>query len=99
MIIMNMQNKLYARKFSSPPKNLFVTPQKKSNSQPREEQRASCPPQPTPIHKLSITSMVWNISMGQLGYLSVCTPSQLLHDDCCIYMCRSFKLAQVEVTM
>jgi len=23
--------------------------------------------------------MLWNISIGQLGYLSVCAPSQLLH--------------------
>ena len=36
-------------------------------------------PCPTPIHKLSITSMVWNISIDQLGYLPVCAPSQLLH--------------------
>jgi len=36
-------------------------------------------PQPTPIHKLSRTPMVWNISVGQLGWLSGCAPSQLLH--------------------
>jgi len=30
-----------------------------------EEQILSCC-QPTPIHKLSMTSMVWNISIGQL---------------------------------
>jgi len=36
-------------------------------------------PRSTPIHKLSVTSMVWNISTGQPGCLSVCAPSQLLH--------------------
>jgi len=34
---------------------------------------------PTPIHKLSMMSMVWNISTGQLGWLSDYAPSQLLH--------------------
>ena len=33
------------------------------------------PPQPTPVHKLSMTSMVWNISIGQLVCLSVLPPS------------------------
>jgi len=36
-------------------------------------------PCPTPIYKLSMTSMVWNISIGQLGCLSRCAASQLLH--------------------
>ena len=36
-------------------------------------------PPANPIHKQSTTSMVWNISTGQLGYLSGCAPSQLLH--------------------
>jgi len=35
-------------------------------------------PRPTPIHKLSVASMVWNISIGQLG-LSGHAPSQLLY--------------------
>jgi len=26
-----------------------------------------------------MTSMIWNISIDQLGYLSGCAPSQLLH--------------------
>jgi len=38
----------------------------------------SCPTA-NPIHKLSMTSMVWNISTGQLGYLPGCALSQLLH--------------------
>jgi len=36
-------------------------------------------PQPTFIHKLSVTPMVWNICTGQLGCLSGYAPSQLLH--------------------
>jgi len=35
--------------------------------------------QPTPVPKQRRTSMVWNISIGHLGYLSGCAPSQLLH--------------------
>jgi len=34
---------------------------------------------PTSIPKLTMTSMVWNTSTGQLGYLSGHAPSQLLH--------------------
>jgi len=34
---------------------------------------------PTPIDKLSMVSMVWNVSIGQLGCLSGCAPSQLKH--------------------
>jgi len=37
-----------------------------------------CPPA-NPIHKLSMVSMVWNISMAQLGYPLGCAPSQLPH--------------------
>jgi len=44
----------------------------------RRADKDSCP-QPTRIHKLSRMSMVWNISIGKLGYLSGCAPSQLLH--------------------
>jgi len=40
-----------------------------SNSWKTEEPIAYCP-QPTPIHKLSMMSMVWNISIGQLCCLS-----------------------------
>jgi len=44
----------------------------------QERKRCSIPaPRPTPIYKLSMMSMIWNISMGQLGYLSGCAPSQL----------------------
>ena len=41
---------------------------KREDSKPTENEREKIPaPQPTPIHKRSITSMVWNISIGQLG--------------------------------
>ena len=45
------------------------TPGKSLNSQKRlNSQKKRVPaPQPTPIYKLSMTPMVWNISMGQLG--------------------------------
>jgi len=36
-------------------------------------------PRLTPIHKPSMTSMVWNISVGRLGPAACCAPSQLLH--------------------
>jgi len=36
-------------------------------------------PWPSPVHKLGMTSLVWNTSIGQLGFLSGCAPSQLLH--------------------
>jgi len=35
-------------------------------------------PWPMPIHKLNMTSIMRNISIGQLG-LSDCAPSQILH--------------------
>jgi len=44
----------------------------------RRAERDSCP-WPAPIPKLSMMSMVWNICIGQLGSLSGCAPSQLLH--------------------
>jgi len=42
--------------------------------------RAECllPPRPTPIHELSMTSMVGYFSIGQLSYLPGYAPSQLL---------------------
>jgi len=44
-----------------------------------DKKRAEIPnPWPTSIHKLSTASMVWNVSIGQLGR-SACAPSQLLH--------------------
>jgi len=51
----------------------------KSGFELKEKRRAdSCPPT-NPVHKLSVTSMVWDISPGLLGWLAVCGPSQLLH--------------------
>jgi len=43
-----------------------------SDSQPREDLKSqnrerSLPPQPIPIHKPSMTSMIWNIPIHQLG--------------------------------
>jgi len=43
-----------------------------------EKKRIPAPPCPTPIYKLNMTSMIWNISIGQLG-LAGHAPSQLLH--------------------
>jgi len=38
------------------------------------------PPQPTPIYKLSMTYMVWNISIGQLGVAAwLCSLPALAH--------------------
>jgi len=45
----------------------------------KREKRKIPAPWPTPINKLSVTSMVWNISIGQLSYQSGSAPSQLLH--------------------
>jgi len=59
-------------------KNLNSQTRQDPNPWKTEEQRASYPPA-NPIHKLSMMFMVWNISLGQLGYLSGCAPSQLLH--------------------
>jgi len=37
-------------------------------------------PQPTPIYKLSITSMIWSISIGQLGLAAwLCLLPALVH--------------------
>jgi len=37
-------------------------------------------PQPTPIHQLSKTSLVWNISIGQLGLVDwLCSLPALVH--------------------
>jgi len=47
------------------------------NSQKREEQKSPCP-LANPFHKLSMMSIVWNISIGQLGHLSGCAPLQLV---------------------
>jgi len=50
----------------------------------RKKKTTFLPPRPTPIHKLSMTSMVWNISTAAgniipLGELPGYAPSQLLH--------------------
>jgi len=71
-------------KFHKTPKK-DQTPRKSSNSQKREEsnswnQERSIPaPWPVLIPKLSMVSMLWNTSIGQLGCLSGYSPSQLLH--------------------
>ena len=44
----------------------FKPPDKKGLNPWKWERKDSCP-QPTPIHKLSMMSMLWNISTGQLG--------------------------------
>ena len=44
----------------------------------REKKKGIPAPMPTPIRKWRVISMVWNISIGQLGSLSGCAPSQLL---------------------
>jgi len=51
-------------------------PRKSSNSPPREDlnfqktkKRIASSSWTTTMHKLSIMSMVWNISVGQLDYL------------------------------
>jgi len=86
MIIMNMQSKLCTIFLTTrrPIRHLSVqTPGperiQKLAEKREKEQRAFPPPWPTPIHNLGMTCMVWNISIGQLGCLSVCAPSQLLH--------------------
>jgi len=42
------------------------------------------------IHKSSMTSMVWNISTGQLRCVSGCAPSQLLH-TCSLAECEKLE--------
>jgi len=86
---MNMQNKLYATLFFSLPDDKPASsqaamtdlmdfaefPKKRPNSwKSLNSQKKRIPaPWPTPIHKLSMMSMLWNISTGQLG-LSFCAP-------------------------
>jgi len=77
MIMMNMQNKLYTKQFTHSlmtklqplPKQRSQNPELEDfedlNSQKKKE-RDSCP-RLTPIYKQNKTSMVWNISIGQLG--------------------------------
>jgi len=43
-----------------------------------ETRRADSCPWPTSVPKISVMSMVWNISAGQLGWLAGCASSQLL---------------------
>ena len=47
-------------------------------------------PWPTTFYKLSMTSTVWNISIGQLRYLSGYAPSQLAH-ACSLAECKKPK--------
>jgi len=49
-------------------KKEFELPDKR-RFKPTEKRRAESflPPQPTPIHKLSMMSVVWNTPIGQLG--------------------------------
>ena len=65
--------------FQQIPKKVWTPGQKRIWTHGKEKSRELPAPWPVPIHKLSVTSMVWIISIGQLGYLSGCTPSQLLH--------------------
>jgi len=62
------------------PKKRFKLLAKKGfeNSGKTKKPKALCPPANS-IHKLSMTSMVWIISTGQLGCLSGCAAFQLLH--------------------
>jgi len=50
------------------------------------------------IHELRITSMVWNISTGQLGYLSGHAPSQLLHTRLLVEYGRLEKVLDILAT-
>jgi len=84
-MIKNTQNKLYTIQFFSLPDDSFTAqkkfelPAKRGFQLPGTEKLiASCTPA-NPIYKQSMTSVVWNISTGQLGYLSGHAPSQLLH--------------------
>jgi len=91
-ILMNMQNKLYTIQFFSAPRAAIAEPRNpkfpERVSTPRQEgirthgnekSRDLPAPRPSPVHKLSMMSKIWNISLGQLGYLPGCAPSQLLH--------------------
>jgi len=53
----------------------------KRGFEPTEKQQSTELPAPrsTPTPKLSVASMVWNISIHQLDYLYGYVPSQLLH--------------------
>jgi len=53
----------------------------KSGFEPTEKREKRIPaPQPTTIYKLSMTSMVWNISTGQLGLDAwLCSLPALVH--------------------
>ena len=85
-----MQNKQYTIQFFSLPNNQLRSQSLSSDCGTRRfhgfsekiwtlgKKRIPAPRQ-TPIRKLSMTSMVWNISTSQLGCLPGCAPSQLLH--------------------
>jgi len=81
MMMKNMQNKQYKIQFFSLPNDRLRSLSPSSNHRTRRNSRNWCirTPQPAPIYRLSMTSLVWNISPGQLGCLSDYAPSQLLH--------------------
>jgi len=73
MVIMNMQNELYIIQFFSPSNNRFSAQKKCLKSQPREDSKllenrkaGIFLPTSQPLRKLIMTTMVWNISIGQL---------------------------------
>ena len=84
---MNMQNQLHTMQFFSVPDNqftaetMFKLPAKSRFEKCHGNQKKlkNLLPPANPIHKLFVTFMLRNISTGQLGYLSVCALSQLLH--------------------
>ena len=76
-ISQNFWKSANSQKSSNSWKSLNSWTREDSNSW-RQEKADSCP-QSTPIHKLSMMFMVWNISIGQPGSLPGCAPSQLLH--------------------
>ena len=80
-----MQNKLYTIQFFSPPNDQFAAQKNFGLLAKRvfklleiKKPNTFLPPAKS-SHKLSMTSTVWNISIGQLGYLYGYDLSQLLH--------------------
>ena len=56
----------------------------------KKSQKASCPLTNPPIPKLSMKSMVWDISIGQGGHLFGCALSQLLR-TCSLGECEKLE--------
>jgi len=65
--------------FQEIPKKVHTPGQERVQTPGNKKSREPPAPQPTPIHKPSMTFMVRNISIGQLVCLCGCAPSQLLH--------------------